>query len=537
MTQDKTRRIWSLFYSPDRPWLESTPESYTLGSPIYYATLAGLTSTVATLLEHGAELSSPVGDYHNALQAASIGGHEDIVRLLLNHSGIKVNAMGGLLGNALQAAATNGNAKALSLLLSRGADVCAEGGKYGNALQAASARGNHEAVRLLLANGARVNARGGKYSNALYAACYRGYEETVRILLSHEADCNAETEKHITPLQAAVGDNHIGIAKLLLEKGADVNYSSDLYGTAPQLAAARGHAGMIRLLAEHGADINAQGGWFGDALQAASARGDGSTVQFLLERGGGLNSRGGYYRSALQAAAARGHISIVTKLLEAGAHDNPTIDEDNDDGGVELAQEAFECDVPSDEASWNSTSQSPARSVVSKAQQWLLQGTDQTLEETIFIRDEDFMTQLLGERPREMVVSRRHKSLFISPQKIVEELEWQLMRQKFQRTLHRRLHATALQAASANGHRKIVKLLLDAGSDTNATGGTYHSALQAAAAQGHLLVVRHLLEAGADPNIRGDFTLQNAALAGTRSLLGPRKGLFRGSFRRLDHVL
>ncbi|CAH0019738.1 unnamed protein product [Clonostachys rhizophaga] len=472
LTQDKTRRIWSLFYNPDRPWLESNSESYTLGSPIYYAALAGLTSTVATSLEHGAELSSPGGDYHNALQAASIGGHEDIVRLLLNHSGIKVNAMGGLLGNALQAAATNGNAKALSQLLSRGADL------------------RLEVTRKLFVycpNGARVNARGGKYSNALYAACYRGYEENVRILLSHGADCNAETEKHITPLQAAVGDNHIGIAKVLLEKGANVNHSSGLYGTALQLAAARGHAGMIRLLAEHGADIN-----------------------FLLERGGGLNSRGGYYRSALQAAAARGHTSIVTKLLEAGAHDNPGIDEDNDDGGVELTQEAFECDLPSDEASWSSASQSAARSVVSqssvaKAQQRLLQGTDQTLEETIFIQDENFMTQLLGERPREMVYSRRHKSLFISPHKIVEELEWQLMRQKFQRTLHRRLHATALQAASANGHSETVKLLLDAGSDTNATGGAYHSALQAAAAQGHLLVVRHLLEAGADPNIRGGF--------------------------------
>jgi ankyrin repeat protein len=58
----------------------------------------------------------------NAIQAASIEGHEQIVKLLLNQ-GADVNAQGGLFGNALQAALEGGHEQIVKLLLNRGADV------------------------------------------------------------------------------------------------------------------------------------------------------------------------------------------------------------------------------------------------------------------------------------------------------------------------------------------------------------------------------------------------------------------------------
>ena len=44
-----------------------------------------------------------VGEYGNALQAASVSGHEKVVQMLLDQ-GADVNAQGGEYGNALQAA-------------------------------------------------------------------------------------------------------------------------------------------------------------------------------------------------------------------------------------------------------------------------------------------------------------------------------------------------------------------------------------------------------------------------------------------------
>ncbi|KAK8038561.1 hypothetical protein PG993_006972 [Apiospora rasikravindrae] len=65
-----------------------------------------------------------------------------------------VNAQGGEYGNALQAASLRGHQEVVRLLLEKGADVHAQGGQYGNALQAAIAEGRDDTVRLLRQNGA-----------------------------------------------------------------------------------------------------------------------------------------------------------------------------------------------------------------------------------------------------------------------------------------------------------------------------------------------------------------------------------------------
>ncbi|KAF2183428.1 hypothetical protein K469DRAFT_521687, partial [Zopfia rhizophila CBS 207.26] len=59
------------------------------------------------LLDAGADVNAQGGHYGNALQAASLGDHEQIVKLLLN-AGADVNAQGGHCGNALQAASSGG---------------------------------------------------------------------------------------------------------------------------------------------------------------------------------------------------------------------------------------------------------------------------------------------------------------------------------------------------------------------------------------------------------------------------------------------
>jgi ankyrin repeat protein len=66
-----------------------------------------------------------------------------------------VNAQGGCYGNALQAASVGGNEAIVGLLLERGADVNAQGGFYGNALRASLLTAGHEAiVKLLIKKGA-----------------------------------------------------------------------------------------------------------------------------------------------------------------------------------------------------------------------------------------------------------------------------------------------------------------------------------------------------------------------------------------------
>jgi ankyrin repeat protein len=76
-------------------------------------------------------------------------------------------------------------------------------------------------------------------------------------------------------------------------------------------------------------------------------------------------------------------------------------------------------------------------------------------------------------------------------------------------------YGSALHAASAEGHKQIVKLLLEKGADVNVQGGHYGSALQAASVRDHEEVVKLLLEKGADVNAQsGDYgSALHAALA------------------------
>lgn len=151
----------SLSWLSTRPKYESVPSLVGCGlesnSPKQYTVL---------VKRFWAEINAQGGLYGNALQAASLRGHDKIVQLL-QEKGAEINAQGGRFGNALQAASLRGHEKIVQLLLEQGAEINAQGGEYGNALQAASEGGNDKIVQLLLDKGAEINAQGGGYGNAL----------------------------------------------------------------------------------------------------------------------------------------------------------------------------------------------------------------------------------------------------------------------------------------------------------------------------------------------------------------------------------
>jgi ankyrin repeat protein len=134
----------------DEGYRSSTP----IFSPFYAAASLGIRQAVCKLVEQGADVNAIQPTQHKkqskALQMASLRGHTEIVRWLLEH-GAEMNTEGGRFYNgALQAASSRGHIDVVHLLLDNGADVNMQGGHYGNALESASARGRVEIVRMLL---------------------------------------------------------------------------------------------------------------------------------------------------------------------------------------------------------------------------------------------------------------------------------------------------------------------------------------------------------------------------------------------------
>ncbi|KAJ6530036.1 ankyrin repeat-containing domain protein [Mycena vulgaris] len=218
-----------------------------------------LMDVINLLLSHGAN-PSIVGqeDVGNALVAVSIRGYQDTVRFLIE-KGADVNAPGGQYGSALQAASSHGHEAIVRQLIEKGANIKKHGG---SAIQAAWLGTNQGIINLLVEHGANL-ARilwQEDVDNALVAASIRGYQDTVRLLIEKGADVNAPDKKYGSALQAASYHGYKGITRLLIEKGADVNQQGGLHGSALGAAADQGHKSIVRLLLELGVDVDtAQG--------------------------------------------------------------------------------------------------------------------------------------------------------------------------------------------------------------------------------------------------------------------------------------
>jgi len=225
-------------------------------------------------------------------------------------------------GTILHAASAGGHEKIVQILLNKKADVNAQGGAYGTALTAASAGGHEKIVQILLNKKVNVNAQGGDYyGTALAAASSGGHEKIVQILLNEKVDVNAQGGAHGTALTAASAEGHEKIVQILLDKKIDVNAQDDYYDTALATASAEGHEKIVQILLNEKADVNARGeGVYSTALAAASEKGHEKIVQILLNEKADVNARGGgVYSTALAAASGEGHEKIVQILLNNGA--------------------------------------------------------------------------------------------------------------------------------------------------------------------------------------------------------------------------
>ncbi|KAI1169447.1 ankyrin repeat-containing domain protein [Nemania sp. FL0916] len=148
------------------------------------------------LLEQGVDINDKQGGQRaTALQVVIEGGyrHDDLIRFLVDN-GADINTGAGIYGFPLQSACVApGDGWQAKFLLENYPDinVNAVGGLFGSALQAAAYFGKTKTVELLLQKGADVNVRGGKYGSALNAAIFRGFWNIVEMLLENRAipDC------------------------------------------------------------------------------------------------------------------------------------------------------------------------------------------------------------------------------------------------------------------------------------------------------------------------------------------------------------
>lgn len=231
------------------------------------------------LLERGAQINGPCGEYRTPLIAAAASDdvYANSVMQFLLDAGADVNICGGVHGNALLAAARSSQCiKKMTMLLDHGAALD-NPGVGDNVLVLLSRCPRSNAVKWLLQQEAHIHELRSYLSGALVAASSSGTAETMLTLLDHGADPNGEGEyvgQWGTPAVAAVscgGADYFEKLRILILHGADVNGPAGEHGSILQLILANDSDNFneIQFLIEHGVDVNTPSGMHGTAVEIA----------------------------------------------------------------------------------------------------------------------------------------------------------------------------------------------------------------------------------------------------------------------------
>jgi hypothetical protein len=191
----------------------------------------------------------------NRLYYASLFGLSETVAFL-QAQGLELDTIGGQYGTALQAACARGHITVFNFLVDCGASINTPSGEFGSAINAAAAMGNHDLVQHLINMGASLSMTDPGGRTSIYLASKFGHYKVVQMLLENGADLSIANNCEWTPLNSAADGGYLDVSRLLLEKGADSSIANDEGWTPINSAAHGGHLDVVRLLLEKGADLS-----------------------------------------------------------------------------------------------------------------------------------------------------------------------------------------------------------------------------------------------------------------------------------------
>ena len=195
-------------------------------TPLALAVIKGQIATVQKILNLKVNVNLQDNKGDTALMLAVENGQEEMLKLLLQKDGIKLDLFNYSDNTALMLASKKGCIKIVEMLLRAGADVNLSLALEKTALIYASEEKHIEVIDLLLGAGANINFITGSGMTALTVAIVKNNEEVVEHLLNRGAFLNIEAENPSYKKGAlfwAIKKGNPSMVQLLLKYGADVD--------------------------------------------------------------------------------------------------------------------------------------------------------------------------------------------------------------------------------------------------------------------------------------------------------------------------
>ena len=288
--------------------------------PLHLAVMKNQPSSLATLLDIGANTESLDEAGFSALDLAALRGRHELAQMLLAH-GAKVR---------LPAAVALNRTADVERLLRSDPGTLKPGGRWGNLIVRASERAPGDVIATLIRNGASVNVHDDPKTSIdstsgytpLHAAAWYGNLSAIDVLMKRGADVRAREEKYRgTPAGWADYAGHKEARDLILRGSIDI-IEAIQYDIVERVKAVleEDPAALDRALGDYGLFPGDAEAWQ-TPLAYAVTRGREEIVRLLIERGAvqTIVSPGGATLSEIAQKA--GHQGITLLLDRASRGD------------------------------------------------------------------------------------------------------------------------------------------------------------------------------------------------------------------------
>lgn len=188
------------------------------------------------------------------------------------------------------------------------------------ALCQAALRGDVQQISGLLAQGANINSRNGEGNSPLSCAILANQEDAVRFLLGSGADTNSKDMK-IPPVFLAASVGSIGVAKMLIAQGTWNPNAASWSGQSYFVDVCNSeNIEGVELLLENGAKPNTTNLSGRPVLAQAVKKGNLELARLLLKYGANPDTSDLSGNSLLSIAASQDRMDMMKLLLESGTN-------------------------------------------------------------------------------------------------------------------------------------------------------------------------------------------------------------------------
>ncbi|XP_020010675.2 LOW QUALITY PROTEIN: transient receptor potential cation channel subfamily A member 1 [Castor canadensis] len=267
-------------------------------TPLHWAAENNQVESVKFLLSQGANPNLRNSHMMAALHIAVQGMHNEMTKVLTEHSSTNVDLEGENGNTAVLTTCTKDNSEALQILLNKGAKLC-KSNKWGDyPVHQAAFSGATKCMELILKYGEKC-----------------GY--------SRQSHINFVNNKKASPLHLAVQSGDLEMIKMCLDNGAHIDLKENGKCMALHFAATQGATEIVKLMISSysgSSDIvNAVDGNHETLLHRASLFDHHDLADYLISVGADINITDSEGRSPLILATASASWNIVNLLLSKGA--------------------------------------------------------------------------------------------------------------------------------------------------------------------------------------------------------------------------